>query len=113
MAGLTLIEANDTFTHVALQGRLDLEGVEKLDFELSRQIVARRKSAILDISDVDVLASVGVGMLVKIARAMHGHGLVLVVIATGFAKEVLTQLKVDDVFPLVEAYEQAREILKL
>jgi anti-anti-sigma factor len=113
MAGLTLIEANDTFTHVALQGRLDLEGVEKLDFELSRQIVARRKPAILDISDVDVLASVGVGMLVRIARSMQGQGLVLVVIATGFAEEVLKQLKIDEVFPLVETYEQAREMLRL
>ena len=90
-----------------------MEGVETLDFELSRQIVARRKPAILDISDVDVLASVGVGMLVKIARSMQGHGLVLVVIATGFAKEVLEHLKVDEVFPLVETYEQAQETLKL
>src|SRR5262245_12275336 len=109
MAGLTLIEASDTFTHVALQGRLDLEGVEKLDYELTKQIVARRKPAILDISDVDVLASIGVGMLVKIARSMQGHGLVLVVVAAGVGKDVLDRLKVHDVFPIVDTFEQARE----
>ena len=69
--------------------------------------------AIVDISAVDVLASIGVGMLVRTARSMHSHGLIFGVVATGLGREVLERLKVDTVFPVVATYEDARRTLML
>jgi anti-anti-sigma factor len=113
MAEIVVIEANDSLTHVALRGRLDVTGVEDVELELTRHTVARRKPAIVDISAVDVLASIGVGMLVKHARSMHSHGLIFGVVATGLGKEILERLKVDTIFPVVPTYEDALRTLML
>jgi len=113
MAEIVVIEANNALTHVALRGRLDVTGVEDVELELTRQTVARRKPAIVDISAVDVLASIGVGMLVKNARWMHSHGLVFGVVATGLTKEILERLKVNMIFQVVPTYEEALRALKL
>jgi len=113
MAEIVVIEANDAYTHVALRGKLDVTGVGDVERELARQTVARRRPAIVDISAVDVLASIGVGMLVKNARSMHSYGLIFGVVATGLGKEVLERLKVNTIFPVVATYEDALRTLML
>ena len=113
MTTIVLIEANDAFTHVALRGRLDATGVADVELEFTRQTVARRKPAIVDISAVEILASIGVGMLVKNARSMHSYGLIFGVVATGLGKEILERLKVDTIFPVVATYEDALRTLML
>ena len=84
-----------------------------MELELTKQTVTRRKPAIVDISAVEVLASIGVGMLVRIARTMHSHGLIFGIVASGLGKEVLERLKVDTIFPVVPTYEEARRVLML
>ena len=113
MAEIVVIEATEAFTHVALRGRLDPAGVGDVELELTKQTVARRKPAIVDMSAVDVLASIGVGMLVRIARSMHSHGVMFGVVATGLSKEILERLKVDTIFPVVPTYEEALKALML
>jgi anti-anti-sigma factor len=113
MAEIVVIEANDAFTHVALRGRLDVSGVADIELELMKQTVARRKPAIVDISAVEVLASIGIGMLVKIARSLHSYGLIFGVVATGLSKESLERLKVNMIFPVVPTYEEALRTLML
>jgi anti-anti-sigma factor len=113
MAEIVVIEANDAFTHVALRGRLDTTGVAAVERELMKETVARRKPAIVDISAVEVLASIGVGMLVKNARSMHSYGLIFGVVATGLSKEILERLKVNTIFPVVPTYEDALKTLML
>ena len=113
MAEIVVVEANDTLTHVALRGRLDLTGVEALEEELARQTVARRKPAIVDITAVDLLPSIGIGMLIKTARSMHSYGLIFGVVATGNCKLILERLKVDTIFPVVTTYDEALRALML
>jgi anti-anti-sigma factor len=113
VAEIVVIESSDTLTHVAVRGRLDVTGVGEVELELTKQTVTRRKPAIVDISAVEVLASIGVGMLVRIARTMHSHGLIFGIVASGLGKEVLERLKVDTIFPVVPTYEEARRVLML
>lgn len=113
MAEIVVVEAGDAFTHVALRGRLDLMGVEQVEAELAKHTVARGKPAIVDICAVDVLASIGIGMLIKTARSMHSHGLIFGVVASGIGKENLERLKVDTIFPVVSTYDQAVRVLML
>jgi anti-anti-sigma regulatory factor len=113
MAELVVIEANDALTHVALRGKLDPIGVGDVEFALTTHTVARRKPAIVDICAVDVLASIGVGMLVKVARSMHSHGLIFGVVATGLSKDILERLKVNTIFPVVPTYEDALRAMML
>ncbi len=113
MAEVAIIEANEEFTHVAVRGKLDQTGVEQVEIELTRQTVDRLNPAIVDITAVDVLASIGVGMLVRIARLMHSRGVIFGVVATGISKEVLERLSVDTIFPVAATVEQARRRLML
>ena len=113
MAEIVLVEANDAFTHVALRGKLDTSGVADVELELKRQLLDPRKPAIVDISAVDVLASIGVGLLVRNARLMHSYGLIFGVVATGLGKEILERLKVDTIFPVVATREEALRTLML
>jgi anti-anti-sigma factor len=113
MTEIVIVEASEALTHVAVRGKLDVSGVEKIEAEIAKQIVGRRKPAIVDICAVDVLASIGVGLLVKTARSMHSHGIIFGVVATGIGKDVLERLKVNTIFPVVTTYEQARKTLML
>lgn len=90
-----------------------MTGVEKVEGDLATHTVGRRKPAIVDITGVDVLASIGIGMLIKTARSMHSYGLIFGVVATGISKETLERLKVDTIFPVVATYEQALQALML
>ena len=107
MAEIVVIEANDVLTHVALRGRLDATGVGDVELELAKQTVARRKPAIVDISSVEMLPSVGIGMLIKVARSMHSYGLIFGVVATGNCKTILERLNVHTIFPVVATYDEA------
>src|SRR5213075_1901763 len=106
-------EANDTYTHVVVRGRLDMTGVEQVEAELTQQTFARRKPAIVDISAVEILPSIGIGMLVKLARSMHSYELIFGVVATGTTKEILERLKINSIFPVVPTYEEALKTMML
>lgn len=107
MAEIALVEATDKLTHVALRGRIESTGAEKLEDELTRQTVARRKPAIVDITGVEALPSIGIGMLIKTARSMHSYGLIFGVVATGNCKTILERLNVHTIFPVVATYDEA------
>ncbi len=113
MAEIAVIEANDALTHVVVRGKLDQTGVDQVEHELTRQTVDRLRPTIVDITAVDVLASIGVGMLVRLARVLHSRGVIFGVVATGIGKDVLERLNVNTIFPVVETYDKARQKLML
>ncbi|HEX4824117.1 MAG TPA: STAS domain-containing protein [Candidatus Polarisedimenticolaceae bacterium] len=113
MTEIALIEATDAFTHVALRGPLDNVGVGAVELKLTTQTVARRKPAIIDLTGVEVLTSLAIGMLVTIARSMHGHGTGLAVIATGRAKQILESMALQPLLPVHPSREEALRSLGL
>ena len=113
MAEIVVVEANDKLTHVALRGKLDSSGVEELEEELAKRTVARRKPAIVDVSAIEILPSMGIGMLIKTSRSMHSYGLIFGVVASKASKEILERLKVNTIFPVTTSYEEALRALML
>jgi anti-anti-sigma factor len=59
---------------VTLVGRLDTAGVSQIEARFSAGIVPSGKSAILDLTEVEFLASLGVRMLISTARALSSKG---------------------------------------
>jgi len=107
MTEIALVEATDAFTHVALMGPLDSAGVGAVELKLTSHTVARRKPAIIDLSGVDVLTSLAIGMLMTIARTMHGHGAGVAVIATGRAKQILEAMALQPFLVVQPTREEA------
>jgi anti-anti-sigma factor len=114
VAELELLEANDAFTHVALRGRLDAAGAGAVDLKLTSQTVARRKPAIVDLSEVPFIASLGIGLLVQIARSLASHGSQAVAVAPNEpVRGVLRLMQLGDLLPVVATRDEALRTLGL
>jgi len=68
------IRLDDEVSHVALIGRLDAEGVQEVDLKFVAVIASRKKPAIVDMSQVDFVASLGMRMLAGCVRALTNAG---------------------------------------
>jgi anti-anti-sigma factor len=103
MAEVVLIETTNAFAHVAVRGKLDTAGVEEVALKLTTQTVARRMPAIIDLTEVTFLASLGIGMLVQIAKSMHARGIGLaVVVGPTPVRQTLEMAFLGPLLPLVE-----------
>ena len=60
----------DNLVRVSLKGRLDAAGVSEVELELTAKTVSAGKSAIVDMSGVSYIASLGIAMFVTIARTL-------------------------------------------
>jgi anti-anti-sigma factor len=113
MTKLKLVEAADAFTIVALDGRLDPAGVGAVESKLTRHTVGRSKPAVIDLTEVEFIGSIGIGMLIGIGKAMRGQGVGLAVVAKATIKEILDMLTIGSLFPVVATREEAFRALGL
>jgi anti-anti-sigma factor len=113
MTDVALVEANDAFSHLAVRGRLDAAGVDAVDFTLTSRAVTPGKPAIIDLGAVDFIASLGIAMLVRIARDLRGQGAGMAVVATEPVKGLLEMMKMDPLFSVVATRDDALRALGL
>jgi anti-anti-sigma factor len=71
---LSVIEAGEKFTVLALDGRLDAGGVNAVQAEFRELISSPGKAVLIDISQVTFLASLGIRMVVEAAKTVRGSG---------------------------------------
>ena len=106
---LQLIETSDTLTHVALSGRLDIEGLHDIDVKFHAATASRGLPSIVDFSRVEFIASLGMGMLISCARSLGRKGTVMVIYgATDAIAETLRAAGIDQGIPLVATLEEAK-----
>jgi anti-anti-sigma factor len=76
---LTVLEAGEHVTVVALQGKLDATTVTAIQADFLKETAGRKKSVIVDMSQIGFMASLGIRMLVEAAKGLRssGHRLVL------------------------------------
>ena len=111
MTEVRTIESGDV-SHVAVTGRLDVEGVGKIDLPLTLATVSQRKPAMIDMSGVEFLGSLGIGMLVRCAVSLKRMGATVVLYGCRpFVQKTLEITKVDAVLPMVSSEAEARQLL--
>jgi len=109
---MTVLETGDDVTHVALSGPLDLAGVAAVERRFVIQTAVRRHPTIVDLSKVELLASIGIGMLVEAARGLRLHGRKLVLLApTPPVERVLAATHVIEILPIARTLDEARALL--
>jgi anti-anti-sigma factor len=59
---------------LTLVGRLDLEGVTKIEDKFAFAILTKTAPVLVDISQVDFMASIGIRMLLMSAKALQRRG---------------------------------------
>jgi anti-anti-sigma factor len=96
------VETRDNVTHAAMTGRLDVAGAEAVDQEFTAKVVEPGLPAVVDLSGLEFLSSMGIALLLRSARALNRKGGLLVLSRpTDTVHEVLTIAGLDRVVPLV------------
>jgi anti-anti-sigma factor len=71
---IKVIEMDDTYTHLALIGRLDVIGAGEVENKFIGFVAARKKNAVIDLSGVSFLGSMGIRLLITTAKALGLEG---------------------------------------
>jgi anti-anti-sigma factor len=100
-------------TCVRLNGRLDAPGADSIGLRFSAAAGAAPCRVVVDLSGVGFIASLGMRLLISSARNAKAKGGVMVLFgATEMVQDVLEQMAIDQIMPIVStealALEQAR-----
>jgi anti-anti-sigma factor len=98
---LEIKNQSDQLTHLALRGRLDAVGVDAVELKFTSHTVPRAKPLLLDMSEVTILASLGLRMLLTVAKALDHRGAKMVLLSPQPAvAEVLKISGLDQLIPV-------------
>ena len=108
---LDVTELENGITKVTLSGRLDVQGALKIDSEFN-SIVQDKKRVVVDLSDVEFLASLGIRTLVTGAKATANNGGKMVLLnPQSNVERVLRTSGVDTVIPILEDLKRIDNVL--
>jgi anti-anti-sigma factor len=112
MAEVRTVTVSGNVSHVVLAGRLDIEGVGKIALPLTAAAVTPRLPAMVDMSGVDFLGSLGIGMLVRCAVSLQRCGARFVLFGCQpLVRKSLETMKLTGVLPLAEDEATAAALL--
>ena len=110
----SIISEDKPFTHVKLSGRLDTGGVDAVEAEFVAATAASAKSAVVDMSEVDFMASMGIRMLVAAAKTLAGKGAKLVLLNPHeFVDETMKNADLYMLIPVAYSEDEAVTLLGL
>ena len=105
-------ELSDRAVCIRLSGRLDAAGAEQIDvhFMAATANAEDERHAIVDLSGVTFLASMGIRLLIASARGLNRKGALLVLFgAADLVQDVLDLAALDQIMPVVASEAQALE----
>jgi serine/threonine-protein kinase RsbW len=110
---MTILKRDDDITHVVLTGRLDTTGTEEISEVFSEATAAQERSAIIDLSEIEFLASRGIGLLFANGKRLMKTGYQLVLLnPKEMVESVLKTSRVDKVMPIAYDLDEAIQILQ-
>jgi len=110
---LTIVEQSDGLSHVALVGRLDMEGVQSVQLKFLGATAAAGKNTIVDLSGLTFTASLGIAIMIDAAKALQRKGAKLVLASpTELVRNVLVNARIDQVIPIADSVEDAKKLLQ-
>lgn len=108
-----ILERSTTRTRVVLKGRLDTAGVDGIETRLTSAL-AHGGHGIVDLSEVTFLASLGIRMLISLARMQSRRGQRLVLVAPRpLIDQALRHSSIDEIMPVVASLDEAQALLEL
>jgi anti-anti-sigma factor len=97
---------------VRLTGRLDAPGVDQIEMRFTAGVAAANRHAVIDLSGVDFLASMGIRMFIAVARAMHAKGCRIALFGASEAvQDVLEAVALDQIIPVTGTEQQALQAI--
>lgn len=88
---------------VTLQGRLDTAGAEQIEPRFTAAVVPDGKHALVDLSGVSFMSSMGIRMLVSVARALRARNARMVIFgAQPMVRESLEHVGLGTIIPMAD-----------
>lgn len=105
---MLLTELPGTAVNVELAGRLDTLGVDAIETRFNAGVLAADRSALLDLSRVDFVSSMGVRLLITAAKTMKARQQrLLLVVPAGPVREMLEMAAIDTLIPMFAQRDEA------
>jgi len=99
---LDVTQIGDSIIKLALKGRLDTPGVDSVETRFVASLVPIGKHAIVDLSGVEFIASMGIRMLISVARSLkQRHAAFVLYAAQPLVQETLDHVAISEVIPVV------------
>ena len=87
---------------VKLRGRLDTPGVDKVEAQFTSAVVPDGKNTVVDLRDVSFVASIGLRMLIGIAKQLRRRNARMVLFAPqAVVNEVFHAVLLREIMPIV------------
>jgi anti-sigma B factor antagonist len=110
---MEVTKLGDNVTCVRLRGRMDAPGIDAIDTRFTAATAAVGRDAVVDLSGVSFLASMGIRLLISSARALNvKHAKLVLFGAQDLVQNVLDQAAIDQIIPIVASEVLALERLK-
>lgn len=105
---MKVLDVEGPVTAVALVGRLDAAGADAVSLRFTAAVASAARHAVVDLSGVSFIASMGMRLLVSAARALHQKGFKLVVYGAGEnVAAALADAALDQIIPLAAHRDDA------
>src|SRR5262245_51861386 len=99
---LDVTQVDDSIMKMALKGRLDTPGVDTVETRFVALVVPTGKHAIVDLSGVEFIASMGIRMLISIARSLkQRHAAIALFAPQPLVRETLDHVSLAEIIPIV------------
>ena len=103
----------ENVTHVKLRGRLDTHGVDQIETKFTASLVPGGRSAVVDLSELTFVASMGLRMFIGVKKAISRHGAKMVLVAPQpQVNEVFAAASLGTIVPIVGSEAEAIAVIK-
>jgi anti-sigma B factor antagonist len=93
---------------IALSGRLDVDGTQSIEMAFTAHPETERAAVLVDLGEVDFIASIGMRLLLSNAKALAKRGGKMVLArAQPRVRDVLRTAGIDTLIPLYDDVDQA------
>ena len=100
--------------NVKLAGRLDTPGVDKIELRFTALLVPRGKNAVVDLSGVPFVASLGIRMFITVAKSLRAKRAKLALYAPQeLVNEVFQNACLQDILPICASEAEAVEAVRV
>jgi anti-sigma B factor antagonist len=98
---------------VSLFGRLDVLGVQQIESNFAMMTATQRKSVIIDLARLELMSSIGLGMLIANANALYAQGKRMIILSPQKRVERVIRIAgVDQILPIVNSLHEAYKLIK-
>lgn len=99
---------DDGITVLKLAGRMDIEGTGAIELKLTAAAAADGAHVILDLSDVGFMSSLGMGLLVRLAKTVrHRNGEIVLLNPQPMVRLALTKTGIPGVLSIHDTLDAA------